>query len=125
MKRLITAAALAAAASPAFAGDVGVSVTVGQPGFYGRIEIGGFPQPRLILPEPVIIERVHVAEPPLYLHVPPGHAKDWAKHCRHYDACGYRVYFVEDKWYDDVYVPAYRERHGGGHGKGKKKGHGD
>jgi hypothetical protein len=74
---------------------------------------------------------VRYVGPPIYLHVPPGHAKDWGKHCGKYDACGRRVYFVEERWYDNVYVPAYRKRHwspgdgrskshGGGHGKGKK-----
>ena len=126
MKRFLLATAFAALAAPALA-EVGVSVTVGQPGFYGRIEIGGFPTPRLIFPEPVIIEHVHVAAPPLYLHVPPGHAKDWAKHCHQYDACGHRVYFVQDSWYNEVYVPTYRKSHGGhgeGHGKSHGEGHG-
>ena len=31
----------------ATAADVGVSVTVGQPGFYGRIDVGNVPQPVL------------------------------------------------------------------------------
>src|SRR2546425_10235251 len=32
---------------------------------------------------------VVVAEPvqPIYLHVPPGHAKHWRKHCHEYNAC--------------------------------------
>ena len=38
---------------PASAADVGVSVTVGQPGFYGRIDIGDFPRPRWIIFVPV------------------------------------------------------------------------
>jgi hypothetical protein len=132
MKRFLLAAALAAITAPALAGaEVGVSIEVGHPGFYGRIEIGGFPEPRLVFPEPVIIHRVQVVGPPIYLHVPPGHAKDWAKHCAQYDACGHPVYFVQDGWYDDVYVPEYQKRHGGGggghgknHGGGHGKGHG-
>jgi len=133
-KRILLAAALALLLSPARDANAGASVEVGAPGFYGRIEIGGFPAPRLVFPEPVIIARVPVPPPPIYLHVPPGHAKDWAKHCAHYHACNQRVYFVQNAWYDDVYVPAYREHHGGGkgghgnqgnhgHGKGKGKGH--
>jgi hypothetical protein len=131
MKGFLVGAALSAliTLTPARDAFAGVTVEVGQPGFYGRIQIGGFPEPRLIFPQPVIIEHVHVGGPPIYLHVPPGHAKHWAKHCHEYDACGHRVYFVQDAWYDDVYVPAYRERHGGkpgkGHGKGPKKGHKD
>ena len=118
MRRLIFAAAFAAIGGNALAADVGVSVTVGQPGYYGRIDIGNFPQPQLIYAQPVVIERVPAgAVPqPLYLHVPPGHAKDWRKHCGKYNACGQPVYFVSDSWYDNVYVK--------GHGKGDDKGHG-
>ena len=129
MNRLLIAAALAAATVPALAADVGVSVHVGQPGFYGRLDIGNFPPPRLLYPEPVIIQpvRVGVVRQPIYLHVPPGHAKDWRKHCRKYNACGQPVYFVQEDWYNNVYVPRYRdgERHGQGHDKkrGKGKGH--
>jgi hypothetical protein len=129
MNRLLIAAALAAATVPALADDVGVSVHVGQPGFYGRIDIGNFPPPRLLYPEPVIIQpvRADVVRQPIYLHVPPGQAKDWRKHCRKYNACGQPVYFVQEDWYNNVYVPRYRdgERHGQGHDKkhGKGKGH--
>lgn len=118
--------------SEAHATDIGVSVSIGDPNFYGRIDIGNFPQPRVIYPEPVIIERGgHYA--PVYMRVPPGHAKDWKKHCKHYNACARPVYFVQDDWYERDYAPAYREKHGKGkapkdkaqHGnKGNGKGHG-
>lgn len=81
---------------------------------YGRIDIGGLPQPPvLVLPEPVIVQRgpAYVEREPVYLHVPPGHRKHWSKHCMEYNACGQRVYFVQDDWYDRVYVPE-RQRHG-------------
>ena len=127
MKRLLLAAALCAAVSPAIAADVGVSVSVGQPGFYGRIDIGNFPPPPLVYTQPVVIRPpVGVAiGQPVYLHVPPGHAKDWSKHCAKYGACERPVYFVQEGWYNEVYVPQYREgRHGKhpgkGHGKGRK-----
>jgi hypothetical protein len=141
MKRIAVAAALAAASlSPALATDVGVSVSIGQPGFYGRIDIGNYPQPQLIYPQPVVIAPAPyaVVQQPIYLHVPPGHAKDWRKHCGRYNACGQRVYFVQDSWYQNVYVPAYQGRGGGkgdkgrgadkgnnGQGKGQGKGHGN
>lgn len=113
MKRLSILAALALLTLPALAADVGVSVTVGEPGFYGRIDIGSFPQPRVIYREPIIVRRSPVViHEPIYLHVPPGHAKHWRKHCGRYDACGRRVFFVQDRWYNDVYVPRYRDRHG-------------
>ncbi|HEX5697995.1 MAG TPA: hypothetical protein VFX90_05030 [Rhodoferax sp.] len=93
----------------AFAADVGVSVNIAQPGFYGRIDIGRVPGPVLIYPQPVVIEQrtVNVVRQPIYLHVPPGHAKNWRKHCSHYQACGQPVYFVQDGWYRDVYEPRY------------------
>ena len=120
--RIALACALAALTAPALAADVGVSVSVGQPGFYGRIDIGNAPQPQVIYAEPVVIHRPRptvVMPPALYLHVPPGHAKNWAKHCAKYQACGRPVYFVQERWYSDVYAPHYRER--GGHpGKGRK-----
>ena len=117
------------------AADVGVSVSVGQPGFYGRLDIGSFPHPEVIYPQPVVIRPVPVGvvHAPLYLHVPPGHEKKWAKHCRKYNACDRPVYFVRDHWYEEVYVPEYQGRHGhnGGYdsdhgrgGRGHDKGHG-
>lgn len=129
MKRFALAIAIAAAAAPAFATDVGVSVSVGQPGFYGRIDVGTFPQPMVLYPQPIIIQPgpVAVYQRPIYLHVPPGHAKDWRKHCSRYNACGQPVYFVQEGWYNNVYVPQYRpyydDDHRGGNGKGRGKGH--
>jgi len=111
MKRLLFAAALAAATVPALATDVGVSVSIGQPGFYGRVDVGGYPQPQVIYRRPIVVERMPVDRPPVYLRVPPGHAKHWRKHCREYNACGERVYFVKDNWYEREYVPRYQEHH--------------
>ena len=112
MKRLLFAAALAAATAPVLGADVGVSISIGQPGFYGRIDIGDYPQPRVIYQQPRIVGRVPVGRPPIYLYVPPGHAKNWRKHCHEYNACGERVYFVQENWYQREYVPRYQERHG-------------
>jgi hypothetical protein len=112
-RSIAVAAALSALALPALATDVGVSISIGEPGFYGRIDIGGYPPPAVIYREPVVVERVTVRRPPVYLHVPPGHAKNWSKHCHDYGACGEQVYFVREDWYDREYVPRYRERHGG------------
>ena len=114
MKRFLIAVAIAAAsvATPVLAGDVGVSVSIGQPGFYGHIDIGDYPQPRVIYRRAIVVERgVRMDRPPIYLRVPPGHAKHWSKHCREYNACGERVFFVHDDWYEREYVPYYEERH--------------
>jgi hypothetical protein len=129
--RVLLAALLAFAAAPALAADVGVSVSIGQPGFYGRIDIGSFPQPQVIYAEPVLIARPVVGVPvgrPIYLRVPPGHAKDWRKYCGKYSACNQPVYFVQDGWYQNVYARQYRERdyddHGRERGGHPGKGHG-
>lgn len=113
MKRILIAAVVAAftVTIPALAADVGVSVSIGQPGFYGRLDIGNFPQPQVIYRQPIIVERVAIERPPIYLRVPPGHAKHWKKHCHEYNACGERVLFVQDSWYDHEYVPRYQEQH--------------
>ena len=122
MKRQIFLLLLASVAvAPAWAADVGVSVNVGQPGFYGRIDIGNVPPPQVIYAQPIIIQRVAQPPQPVYLRVPPGHAKKWSKHCHKYDACGYPVYFVKDDWYNNVYVPHYQQTHPSSNGQGKGK----
>ena len=127
----IAAALLIAPAGLALAADVGVSISVGQPGFYGRIDIGNAPPPQVVYPQPVVIAPVAVAPEPIYLRVPPGHQKRWGRYCRRYNACDRPVYFVRDGWYNEVYVPHYREHHeewrdrdrgpeqGRGHGRGR------
>ncbi len=135
LKHWLPAAALMASVigTPAMAADVGVSVTIGQPGFYGHIDIGDYPYPEpvLIYREPIIIHRhAAVVYEPIYLRVPPGHAKRWRYYCDRYDACDRPVYFVRDRWYNEVYAPLYRERHGdrdwhddGDRGRGHKREH--
>ena len=126
---VVAAAALISAtgAAPLLAADLGVSVSIGEPGFYGRLDIGDFPQPQLIYQRPMVIERVPGGEvrAPLYLHVPPGHERHWNKHCAQYNACGQPVYFVRDNWYRDTYVSHYRERnrHQERHGDEHDQGH--
>ena len=68
---------------------------------------------------------------PIYLSVPPGHAKNWRKHCQKYNACGQQVYFVRTAEYESGYREHEdrKEKHekyekqekrnkGNGHGKG-------
>jgi len=155
MKRICLAIATVAASFAASAQDVGVSVHVNQPGIYGRIDIGNVPQPPvLVYPQPVVIVQSPVAvhQRPIYLHVPPGHERNWGKHCAKYNACGQPVYFVREDWYQQHYRPIVvrerqrtvivrerdrddddRGRHEGRrhkhdkdkhHGKGRGKGHG-
>lgn len=107
---IVAVFAVTSVTTPACAADVGVSVSIGQPGFYGRLDIGNYPPPLLIYPQPIVIERVPIGRPPIYLRVPPGHAKHWSQHCSEYNACGERVLFVQDSWYNREYVPRYQER---------------
>ena len=97
------------------------------PGVYGRVEIGGAPPPPVYYPRPVVIVRPAprvVVEEPIYLHVPPGHARNWSRHCRAYGACGRPVYFVRSREYEPGYRRDRREDrrderrhgHGGRHG---------
>ena len=124
-KYLLTAltALSAIGATPAWSAvDVGVGITIREPGVYGRIELGSYPPPPVLYPQPVLIARpaVVVQPPPLYLYVPPGHAKNWGKHCGCYNACARPVYFVQEQWVQE----RYEEKHGKGHGKNKNKGKG-
>jgi hypothetical protein len=92
---------------------VGVTVHVNKPGAYGRVDIGNVPvQPSFIYDEPMIISQpaVVVERRPIYLHVPPGHARHWRRYCGRYNACGQPVYFVRQDWYRDHYVPHHAHR---------------
>ena len=138
------AAAVIAAISgaPAEAADVGVSIEVSQPGVYGRIDIGRYPQPAVMVSRPVLVRPapVYGAPPePVYLWVPPGHRRHWARYCGRYNACAAPVYFVREDWYrrhvapppppraDERRGPPQGEWRGGpprGEGHGRHGGHG-
>jgi hypothetical protein len=137
LTRLIAPALLAAsgfAAPAARAGDVGVSIAFSQPGVYGRVDVGRYPAPVLVAPQPVVIGQPVYADP-VYLWVPPAHRRDWRHNCYRYGACGAPVYFVQDGWYQQNVVVRYeRDRrwrdddddHGHRHhGRGRGHGHGD
>lgn len=141
MKKIIFGMALAAAAFPARA-QSNVSISVGQPGFYGRLDIGGYGPPPVVYAQPVIVQqpRAYYQAAPVYLRVPEGHRKHWKRWCGNYGACGQQVMFVRDDWYVNTYAPRYREQHyrvverpvyreyreehGHGHGRGHGEGHG-
>ncbi len=119
-------------ASTAQAADVGVSISISEPGIYGRIDIGKFPQPQIIVTQPVVIvqPRVRVVQQPepIYLWVPPGHRANWRRHCAEYRACGVPVYFVQNDWYQQNVHKGEGRRHvkhdGKDHDKHRDKGHG-
>jgi hypothetical protein len=140
---LLAAAGAAQAQNVYLNGTVGASIA---PGVYGQITFGNNPPPPVLYAQPVIIQRAPVQQPPLYLYVPPGHAKNWAKHCSHYNACGRPVYFVQvntqNRWWDGErggqrppqmqqgrpdgfdHGPGRRD-HDDDHGHGRGRGHGE
>ena len=126
MNRVIRSACLMALAFGAYtplasAGDVDISVAIkGEiaPGVYGRVDLTNRPAPPpVVYAQPVVIERpppAAVAVEPIYLHVPPGHAHNWRKHCHEYHACERPVYFVKSAEYEPGYRPDH-DHHGHGH----------
>ena len=126
MKKHLLAMVCATFATPGIAADIGVSINIGEPGFYGQINIGGIPQPPpLIYTQPVVVTRAPgYVEEPMYLHVPPGFEKHWSKHCYEYNACGRPVYFVRDDWYQREYIPHY-QRGEWGHEREEHRDHGE
>ncbi len=112
MKKLLAVLALglAVGAAPAFA-EVGISIGIGEPGFYGQLDIGGYGRPGLVYGQPVVIVSRYRNLAPIYLRVPHEHAVHWNRFCGRYDACARPVYFVRDDWYRDVYAPRYRHLH--------------
>ena len=111
MKRMLFAVALSLVAAPLFAADVGVSLTIGEPNFFGHIEFGNTARPDVIYRDPVIVKKqlLHKHVEPIYLRVRPGHEKHWRKHCHEYHACNRPVYFVKDTWYRKRYASHYRK----------------
>ncbi len=97
------------------AADFDVSVRVGDPRYYGQIALDDRYQPRVIDREPVIIHRSRYHNTPIYLRVPPGHARQWSRYCGRYRACARPVLFVHDGWYVDHYR---KPKHWRGHDHG-------
>jgi hypothetical protein len=104
--------------------DVNVSIGgIIKPGVYGRVEIGTRPPPPVYYPQPVVIvpAPVAVVQQPIYMHVPPGHAKKWSKHCYKYNACNQPVYFVQNNYERDDDDRRHGKSHGHSGKHGKKK----
>ena len=118
LRTLAAMAALSITTVHAVAGEPTIHVSVGgevAPGVYGRVDFGNASPPPVVYQQPVVIVRQPqpVVVQPVYLHVPPGHAKNWSRHCQRYDACARPVYFVKSSEYE----PRKGKGHGKGHGK--------
>jgi len=124
---ILGVAALAGAANCAEAQNVSVNAVItGEvvPGVYGQVVLGNRPPPPVLYQQPMVVQPVMGAPPgePLYLHVPPGHAKHWRKHCHEYHACDRPVYFVRSAEYEPGFDRERWEREHG-HGHGHEHGH--
>jgi hypothetical protein len=111
MRTLALIALFVAGIGASQAGDLDIHVILsGQvaPGVYGQVQIGNERPPPVVYAQPLLIEPQAAPPPPVYLHVPPGHARNWRKHCREYNACNRPVYFVRSAEYEPGYQ---RERH--------------
>ncbi len=125
MKRLLLAAVLAASTVPAMA-QVGISVNIGEPGFFGQIDLGDAPRPETIYAQPVVVDRSRgYDDSPVYLRVPQGREQHWKQYCGQYHACNRPVYFVRNDWYTNVYAPHYRNEHGHPDDRDHDRGHDD
>ncbi len=127
MKIILAAffAILALTSLSARAGTPIINLRVGgeiSPGVYGEVQFGNAPPPEVINAQPMLVVRQHgAAVKPMYLHVPPGHAKHWARYCHRYNACNRPVYFVKS----GRYQPDYRNRHDKGYRNDGRRDHED
>jgi hypothetical protein len=92
-----------------------LSLQLGQPGYYGQINIGNLAPPPVYDRRPVIVSPAwgrgrwdQAYLQPVYLRVPENQARDWRRYCSLYRACSRPVYFVRDAWYRNVYAPQVR-----------------
>lgn len=117
--KLLFVLAAAALFAPAVAQDIRLSVS-GEvaPGVYGRVDIGNRTPP-LVFPQAVLVVKGPNPPAPVYMHVPPGHARNWSKHCGKYGACNRPVFFVKSAEYDPGFKPGAK-----GGGKPASKGRG-
>lgn len=140
MKILAILSLAAAAAVPSHAAtNIGVSIGINAPGQYGRIDINNYPQPTLLLQQPIIYAPAPQAvyQRAVYLYVPPAHRANWGRYCGNYRACGQPVYFVQEQWVRDEYRREVDQRQrsrahqggddrddGNGHDRHKNRDHG-
>ena len=135
---LSLAAAIAAPLSATAATNIGVSIGINAPGQYGRIDINNYPQPVLVVQQPIIYAPTPQAvyQRAVYLYVPPAHRANWGRYCGNYRACGQPVYFVQENWVRDEYRRESEQRQGSrarrddgrddrnGHDRNQNRGHG-
>ncbi|MCT0207714.1 hypothetical protein [Synechococcus sp. CS-1332] len=93
-----------------------LTLQLGQPGYFGPINLGNQTPPPVYGYGPVIVRPdsrgrdrwTQAATQPVYLRVPMNQARDWGRYCGLYQACNMPVQFVRDDWYRNVYAPRVR-----------------
>ena len=116
MKKFLPMILLAGAAvAPLAQAQVGVAFGVNMPGVYGRIDIGGYPQPALVYPQPIVAipGPVSMHHRPIYLYVPQVYQQNWPMYCGQYNACNQPVYFVQEDWVRERYMREHPGWHEG------------
>ena len=116
MKLKNAAAALAAAAlmtATAANAATNISISIGDPGYWGVIPALAGHAPRVWNSAPVVAA--------IYLNVPDRERLDWPRYCGKYNACRRPVHFVRNDWYRNDYAPAYRKAHPHGMPPGQAK----
>jgi hypothetical protein len=112
MRLTLFAGALIVGAGVSHAGGLDIHVLLSgevAPGLYGQVNIGDERPPPVVYTQPLLIEPQRDPPAPVYLHVPPGHARNWRRHCHEYNACNRPVYFVRSQEYDPEYQRHYRD----------------
>jgi len=112
MRLILIAAVLLVSAGVSQAGGLDINVLLSgevAPGLYGQVNIGNERPPPLVYMQPLLIEPQQASKVPIYLHVPPEHARDWRRHCHEYNACNRPVYFVRSREYEPEYQRHYRD----------------
>lgn len=108
--------------------NVAVTVNIGGPEIYGRVQIGRVAPP-VIFEQPVVIIQPEVMLPrqPIYMRVPPGYERDWSRYCANYGACSQPVYFVQARPQPrgDRYEGRQRDEHEDHHRDERRRDHGD
>lgn len=102
---------LLAAAVPAIgSAQDAPAAPVGDPGYYGQVDLADNPPPPLVYSTPVVVQPdpYGTVYPPIYLRVPSMYYMNWGAYCGYYNACFYPVFFVQDAWYLNWYGPWYR-----------------
>ena len=112
MRLILLSVALLVGTGASHAGGLDIHVLLSgevAPGLYGQVNIGNERPPPVVYAQPMLIEPQYAPPPPIYLHVPPDHAKNWRKHCHEYNACNRPVYFVRSREYDPEYQRHYQD----------------